>query len=314
MAKRVAPDIRIELPGAFVLQQRRLERLIRLLRPLFELEQPARIEVDMSRLVSIGPTGLALLIAALRRVDEAKFIGEDSALIPPNSPQVKNYLMRMNLIRSLIGGEDIPEPITRKPTHGFRPCLMFSDDSDYWRVSKALSDALNESCMTDEIARSAVLVCLSEVSENVVHHAEAEHGFGAAQGWNKTSQFEIGIVDLGRGVRASLTANPDYADIEDDASAISTALDARVTSTPIRNSGIGLYITRQLLAANGGSLLVRSGYGAVYSGLTDEVRTEAEFMPGTLVALRARTDRPLDLNAVYQQLDHDHPDPTSDDD
>ncbi|HEX4838342.1 MAG TPA: hypothetical protein VFV03_07465 [Solirubrobacteraceae bacterium] len=308
------PHVHIDLPGAFVLQQRRLERLIRLLRPLFELEEPARIEVDMSRLVSIGPTALALLIAALRRVDETKLIGEDSALIPPNSPQVKNYLMRMNLIRSLIGGEEIPEPITRNPTHGFRPCLMFSDDSDYWKVSKTLAEALNESCKTDEIARSAVLVCLSEVSENVVHHAEAEHGFGAAQGWNKTSQFEIGIVDLGRGVRASLTANPDYADIEDDASAISTALDARVTSTPDRNSGIGLYITRRLLAANGGSLLVRSGYGAVYSGSTDEVRTEAEFMPGTLVALRARTDRPLDINAVYQQLEHDHPSPASDDD
>lgn len=306
--------MQIDLPGAFVLQQRRLERLIRLLRPLFDLREPAHVEVDMSRLVSIGPTGVALLIAALRRVDEAGCFGEGSTLIPPNSPQVKNYLMRMNLIRSLIGGEDTPEPITRNPTHGFRPCLMFSDDRDYWKVSKDLSDALNESCVTDEIARSAVLVCLSEVSENVVHHAEAEHGFGAAQGWKKTSQFEIGIVDLGRGVRASLTANPDYADIEDDASAISMALDARVTSTPNRNSGIGLFVTRLLLAANGGLLLVRSGYGAVYSGSTDEVRTETEFMPGTLVALRARTDRPLDINALYQQLEHDRSGPTYDDD
>lgn len=313
MAPSMLPHVQIDLPGAFVLQQRRLERLIRLLRPLFDLEQPARIEVDMSRLVSIGPTGVALLVAALRRVEEAGLIGADSALIPPNSPQVKNYLMRMNLIRSLVGGEELPEPITRHRTHGFLPCEMFSRGTDYWRVSQALSGALNESCTTDEVARSAVLVCLAEITENVIHHAEAKHGFGAAQGWKKTSQFEIGIVDLGRGVRASLTANPDYADIEDDASAISTALDARVTSTPLRNSGIGLYITRRLLAANGGSLLVRSGYGAVYSGLTDEVRTESEFMPGTLVALRARTDRPLDINAVYQQLEHDHPRPTSDD-
>jgi hypothetical protein len=314
MTSTKLPQVQIDLPGSFVLQQRRLERLIRLLRPLFELEEPASIVVDLSRLVSIGPTALALLISALRRVDEAELIGEGSSLVPPRSPQVKYYLMRMNLIRSLVGGEELPEPITRRRTHGFRPCEMFSDDTDYWRVSKALSEALNESCRTDEVARSAVLVCLSEITENVIHHAEADHGFGAAQGWKKTSQFEIGIVDLGRGVRASLTANPDYADINDDASAISTALDARVTSTPDRNSGIGLYITRRLLAANGGSLLVRSGYGAVYSGSSDEVRTEADFMPGTLVALRARTDRPLDINAVYQQLENDHPNPTSDDD
>jgi hypothetical protein len=107
MTSSKLPHVQIDLPGAFVVQQRRLERLIRLLRPLFELEEPAHIEVDMSKLVSIGPTALALLIAALRRVDEAEFIGEDSALIPPNSPQVKNYLMRMNLIRSLIGGEHL---------------------------------------------------------------------------------------------------------------------------------------------------------------------------------------------------------------
>lgn len=314
MAKRPAPDIRIDLPGAFVLQQRRLERLIRLLGPLFELDSKAVIEVDMSRLVSVGPSALALLIAALRRLEDAKLLDEGSILLPPRSPQVRYYLMRMNLIRSLVSGKDLREPIKRRDPRGFRPCQMFSDDSDYWQVSRALADALTESCRTDEVARAAVLVCLSEVSENVIHHANALHGFGAAQGWRKTRQFEIGIVDLGRGIRASLTANPEYADIADDASAISTALGPRVTSTPERNSGIGLYITRRLLAANGGSLLVRSGYGAVYSGSTDEVRTEEESMPGTLVVLRARTDRPLDMNAVYQQLENDHPDPTTRDD
>jgi hypothetical protein len=309
-----APDIKIELPGSFVLQQRRIERLIRLLHPVLVLESPAVVEVDLSRLVSLGPTAVALLIAALRRLDDGELFAEGSILLPPRSPQVKNYLMRMNLIRSLSGGEELPEPITRHQAHGFRPCSMFSDDNDYWKVAKAMTEALSESCRTDAVAESAVRVCLEEVTENVIHHAEADHGFGAAQGWRKTSQFEIGIVDLGRGVRASLTQNPDYADIADDASAISTALGARVTATPHRNSGIGLYITKMLLAANGGSLLVRSGTGAVYSGSTDEVRTEPESMPGTLVALRARTDRPLDINAVYQRLEHDHPSPESHDD
>jgi hypothetical protein len=313
MPSRPAPDIRIELPGTFVLQQRRLERLVRLLQPILALKSPAVIEVDMARLVSVSPSALALIIAALRRLDDGDLFSEGSILLPPRSPHVKNYLMRMNLIRSLTGGEDIKEPIERHEEHGFRPCAMFSDDSDYWKVAKALADALTESCRTDEVARAAVLVCLEEVTENVVHHANAEHGFGAAQGWRRTKEFEIGIVDLGRGVRASLTANPDYADITDDAAAISTALGARVTATPDRNSGIGLYVTRMLLAANGGSLLVRSGNGAVYSGSTDEVRTEAESMPGTLVALRARTDRPLDINAVYQQLENDHPSSTPDD-
>jgi anti-sigma regulatory factor (Ser/Thr protein kinase) len=312
--RRPKPDIRIELPGAFVLRQRRFERMIRLLRPILELDASAVIEVDLSRLVSVGPAALALLIAALRRVDDAELFADGSILLPPNSPPVAYYLMRMNLVRSLAGGEELPEPITRGEAHGFRPCAMFSDDTDYWQVAKGLTEALAESCTTDDVARAAVRVCLDEIAENVVQHAQAAHGFGAAQGWLRSCEFEIGMVDLGRGIRASLTANPTYADIKDDALAISTALGPRVTATPERNSGVGLYITRMLLAANGGSLLVRSGNGAVYSGSTEEVRTEPETMPGTLVALRARTDRPLDINAVYQQLEHDHPDPPSDDD
>jgi hypothetical protein len=78
--------------------------------------------------------------------------------------------------------------------------------------------------MAASLSRLDPRACMAEVTENVVHHAEAEHGFGAAQGWRKTREFEIGIVDLGRGVKASLTQNPMYVGIVDDVSAISTAL------------------------------------------------------------------------------------------
>jgi hypothetical protein len=37
-------------------------------------------------------------------------------------------------------------------------------------------------------------------------------------------------------------------------------------------------------------------------------------LPGTLVALRARTDQPLDINAIYGQLERDHPEPRTPDD
>jgi hypothetical protein len=298
----------------FVLRHQRLERLIRLLYPLLVLDEQASMEIDLSRMVSIGPTALALLVATLRRIEDNDLLGEGSLLIPPRSPGLRNYLLRMNLLRSLVGGEDFDEPITRHEMKGFRPVAMFSDDHDYWLVAGAMTEALCESCKVDQVAKSAVSVAMAEITENVVHHADADHGFGAAQGWRKSREFEIGIVDLGRGVHASLTQNPTYADIVDDVTAISTALDARVTSTPERNSGIGLYITKMLLAANGGSLLVRSGNGAVYSGATNESRTVDARMPGTIVALRARTDQPLDINAVYRQLEDDHPNHTPLDD
>jgi anti-sigma regulatory factor (Ser/Thr protein kinase) len=293
----------IELPGAFSLKQGRLERMIRLLQPLFQISEPTEVIIDLSRLVSISPSALALLTAAIHSAGASDTMVDGSKIIPPRSPAVSNYLQRMNLLRSIPGFGHIAEEFERHEEKGFRGCLQFVDDSDYWQVAAELTDALCERCATDDIAKAAVRVCLDEIAENVVHHADAPAGFAAAQGWRRTNEFEIAIVDLGVGIRTSLTKNDAYSHIKDDATAIDTALQAQVTSTPERNAGIGLFITKMVLKANGGSLFVRSGLGAVYAG--GEARselTEVE-MPGTLVALRARTDMPFDLNAAYARLE-----------
>lgn len=308
------PTIEVALPGAFGVKQGRLERLIRLMQPLLMLEEEANIHVDLSGLVSVSPAALALLIAALKRVEDLGLIGENTELLPPVSPPVRNYLLRMNLIRVMAGGEAFKEPFTRRETLGFRPCQHFAGAADYAAVALDITEALTERCVTDEIARASVRIALDEITENVVHHAASPiGGFAAAQGWVKNQEFEIAIVDLGVGIRASLTKNPSYADTPDDASAITRALQPRVTATPTRNAGIGLFITKLLLEANGGLLLVRSGYGSVQAGFIDRTNTESVALPGTLVALRARTDRPLDITSVYEHLEREHPRPHGDD-
>jgi len=295
------PTIRIELPGSFSLKQGRLERLIRLLRPLFELEIASSVVIDLSRLVSLSPAALALLAASLHAAEDRELM-TNGQILPPLSPPVRIYLQRMNLLRSVPGFAHVDEPFERRKEEGFRGCLSFVDDTDYARVASELTNALAERCATDDVARGAVRVCLDEVTENVVHHANAPAGFAAAQGWRKNREFEIAIVDLGIGIRASLTANASYAHIATDEAAIAAALRPQVTSTPDRNAGIGLFITKHLLKANGGSLFVRSGYGAVYAGSEERVERMDVNMPGTIVALRARTDMPFDLNAVYALL------------
>lgn len=307
-----AEPIEIALPGAFGVKQGRLERLIQLLQPLLQLEEEARIDVDLSGLVSVSPSALALLIAALKRVADLDLIAEGSSIHRPLSPAVHNYLLRMNLIRVLLG-EEASEPVKRREPKGFRPCEHFTGAHDYAAVAKNLTTALTERCVTDDVARASVRICLDEIAENVVHHADTPiGGFGAAQGWPRNNEFEMAIVDLGVGMRASLTKNPDHADIGDDAEAITRALQPRVSATPERNAGIGLFITKLLLEANGGLLLIRSGYGSVHAGSVDRAALEDAELPGTLVALRARTDRPLDINSVYDHLELDRA--SSDDD
>jgi hypothetical protein len=96
--------------------------------------------------------------------------------------------------------------------------------------------------------------------------------------------------------------SPLYADLPGDVEAIQIALQPHVSSTPERNAGIGLFVTRLLLASNGGTLAVRSGVGAVYTGIRERTLVRQVAFPGTMVALRARTDRPLNINEVYKQL------------
>lgn len=237
------------------------------------------------------------------RLSTLGLLEEGSTVTPPRSPLTRNYLMRMDFLRNVTGEPDLPEPFERRDAVGFRPCKQFSTAQDYPAVAAALTDALEERCSTDRVARNSIRIALDEVTENVVHHAESPiGGFAAAQGWPKRGVFEIGIVDLGIGIRASLAKNPAYADVPDDVSAIQTALQPRVSSTPERNAGIGLFVTKLLLASNGGTLAVRSGVGAVYTGERERTIVRDTHFPGTMVALRARTDRPLNINEVYRRL------------
>lgn len=284
----------------------RVDRLIGDLLPLIELEEPRRIELDLGGLVSVSPAALALLTAVLKRLDEDGLYALGSVLLPPRSTPVRNYLLRMGLLRLLMGEAYPAEPFERRPAVGFRPCQEFREQDQCHAVAADLTDALAERCNTDTLARFSIRICLDELAENVIQHADTPlGGFAAAQGWLQSQQFEIGIVDLGVGIQASLRKNPAFADIGDDLTAIQTALEPRVTSTPERNSGIGLFITKLLLRANGGVLLVRSGNAAVYAGAQEDAALRDVRLPGTLVALRARTDRPLNIKEVYRQLPDD---------
>jgi hypothetical protein len=96
--------------------------------------------------------------------------------------------------------------------------------------------------------------------------------------------------------------------------AIETALQPRVTATPERNSGIGLFVTKLLLRENDGSLLVRSGAGRVVGGVGECAESAEVHFPGTVVAMRARTDRPLDIGKVYRRLPNGDNDANADGD
>jgi anti-sigma regulatory factor (Ser/Thr protein kinase) len=281
-----------------------VERVIRDLAPLLQLHSPTVLELDLSRLTFISPAALAILVAGMRRFEDMQLVETGSMVIMPTARGIDRYLRRMNFLNVLYYGVEQKEDFKRKKAIGFRECRHFDSPKNYPEVRQELADLVSEHCDIDALARGSLHIALDEICENVLFHASTDHGgFAVAQALRSKPLMEIAIADVGIGVRASLNKNPDYAHIQDDLTAIATALKARVTSTPERNSGFGLWVTSNLLADNGGELLVRSGYGAVFRGSRDAAIVRDASFPGTLVVLRIRTDRALDINAVYRALE-----------
>lgn len=288
MASGVTRTIRI--PSRAIAGSTTLDELINAVRPL--VENPAEsVQLDVSELAFIGPTGLAILAAAC---GPATAITE---VIAPADPAVAAYLARMDVIDT-----DLPSRAgftgARRAPVGFRECRRVQTLDDCVASANDLVDAIGERCDLAPASRNALASCLAELMENVVFHAESsDGGYAAAQSWPARNNIEVGIVDLGRGVRRSLAENAAFGRVATDQEAIETAFQLGVTATPERNSGQGLFTAARLLEANGGRILVRSGDGFVYDGARQESGVSANF-PGTLVSLVIKTDQPLDAAAV----------------
>jgi hypothetical protein len=299
------PDLTVNLAGGYYFAQ--LSRLVRELQPLYALVEPTCFRIDLSRLTFMGPAALALTVATLSDLRNRNVVANGSVIVSPAAAGIATYLKRMDFYKVLfedLGESPVPDVHHRKVKQGLRECEHFIEDAECRKVAKSLSDAVEETVTMDALAAKSLYLCLTELTENVYYHADTPlGGFAAAQSLKGTRELEIGIADLGVGIRASLAKNPDYtAEATDDLSAIKTAMRPTVTATPTRNSGYGLAFTQFLLELNEGRLMVRSGTGHVQVGERRIEKVEEYPLPGTLVALRLHTDRPFDFQKAYALL------------
>jgi anti-sigma regulatory factor (Ser/Thr protein kinase) len=215
---------------------------------------------------------------------------------------VRNYLERMDFFETIPC--DVPRrPVRRRSTRGFRECQQFSSLDDCTACAPLLVGAIAESCAMDKESRQGLEICLEELAENVVFHAGGlVSGFAVAQTFRARDRIEVGIVDLGRGIRSSLVENAVHDHLVTDADAIEAATQLGVTATPERNSGQGLFFTARILQRNGGEMMIRSGTGRVYDGSRSSSEDLSLALPGTAVALTIDTRNPLDAGAVSRLI------------
>jgi len=115
--------------------------------------------------------------------------------------------------------------------------------------AEALANVL-VGCRPQDPSYQAVLYSLKEVIRNVFEHSGAPECFVAAQKWGN-GQVEVGVIDEGMGIRASLS---EAVACQDDLDALRAAIRPGVSRTmkldesrnQHGNSGFGLYVLSEL--------------------------------------------------------------------
>ncbi len=171
-----------------------------------------------------------------------------------------HYLTRMGLYPYL--NLDSPDTILEHDASGrFIPITRIQN-------SEQLTNFLNEMVpllhLSPEMSQS-IRYIVSELVRNVLEHASTKEGaLVCAQYYKKSNSIRLGIVDIGIGIRKSLSRTHLVAN---DIEAIKLALVPGITGTTTReggtenNAGAGLFFIKSIASINKGLLMIYSGKG-----------------------------------------------------
>ena len=216
--------------------------------------------------------------------------------------KVAAYAARMRLWQA-IGLASPTSVIEHDPRGKFVP-LERLDDRREVNASAVKLAAISTTYGADRETTNSLEISLNEIMENCFAHAEVAsplQGLACAQSWPRGSLAQIAIADCGIGVRESLSRNANLVERLEVMNGCELATQFGVTGKPgMGHAGYGLALTRQLLEANGGTLIVQSG--SEWFSTAGRTLTTGHSMfrwPGTLVVLEWNCERPLRVKDVY---------------
>lgn len=212
------------------------------------------------------------------------------------SADVVRWLARMDL-HALVGAE-IPAMQRRSETGRFLPLRTVHDARSRSEVVDAIAKIVWQ--QFDEAATflPALYWAVNEIVDNIVIHAEAPvPGVVCAQYLPTMHRLDIGICDVGRGLKASLATTRT---VPSHGEAISLALERGITRDPEVGQGNGMAGAKEIVRVNGGVLDVWTG-DVCWRLRAGDDRGFVSIPPlrGTGVFFSLDTRRPVDLGATW---------------
>lgn len=251
----------------------------------------SEVLIDMSDCTWVTPSGMVGLTCL---IDRARNKNKQSFSVDHSKCSIASYFERLRFFRccELLG----PDPSGKRyPCTGrFTDLTKVGDDNYTDDISNKLVNTLIPDCNNDDRTQRCLNYIISELINNVCHHARS-FGYAAAQYYQKKDKVKICIGDSGIGLKESLKKH----NIASDSDAIIKALEVAVTSNPPhpgqterRNRGVGLTATREIVSASKGSLSIHTGTACWKN---DKISDKETFWQGTLVTIEVErynlTDR-----------------------
>jgi anti-sigma regulatory factor (Ser/Thr protein kinase) len=279
-----------------------LDDVDRVCEQLSPLHAPgASIGLDLADLDTVSPAPLAIILATLRELTALRRMDLGHDYRAPRANELAASLNVEALTRVISG-----DPVTKASRFDRPPepraCTSFAGTAGITPAVTALHAAVAQLNRLAEQPLLAFGMMLDELVGNVCAHSGARSGVAAVELYPDSQELEFAVADCGMGIQRSLSQNPDYHEV-DDLGAIQQALRGGISGNVGSGRGLGLFLTRLVVGANDGILLVRSGTAGVTQAETRKPASGLPILRGTLVAVRARIDRPFDYNVVNELLE-----------
>ncbi len=255
-------------------------------------EEWGRVDIDFPSRCFVEQGAVAFLCEwAVRHTAVGRkvgFYGDESTL---------RYLARMDVFKH--AGFDYHEKFQRHPEAGrFIPARLIEDDRDVLAASNAICDLVLRQFDNARAFLPAMEWAVYEIVDNIRLHSSAPvPGVVTAQYYPQRHRLDIAIVDMGRGIKASLGESKRLSTHQE---AISLAIQRGVTRDPEVGQGNGMAGTCEIVRKNRGELYIWSGDADFcIRGGRDRGFVELPNTWGTGVFMRLDTRRSVALGETF---------------
>ncbi len=293
-------SFKINIPK--VIQLSNIEDLVQKFSPVFDVcnkNQEFVIDIDLSDLNFITPTGLSTLRAVIMYIAQSKYKTSGKISVPKSSMQ--GYLTRMNFY------DFLKEPIKyqgNKYNSKGRFCELIEVASEKAsdQVADDLAKILQKQLSLSHQAYFSIQHTLSEVIINVFHHAHSPvNAIVSAQTYTNLRKLEISIVDCGDGFRVSMLENSIHAKVNTIIDALSLAIKPKVTGRPGHNAGEGLFFTSELVKQNQGEMIIYSEDGLLNIQGNNLSSKNVPYWKGAIVSICLNLDNTMDVVSLFNK-------------